>query len=119
MVASETGGGVASTPRKYLTAGDVAREYEVSESDVRRWITTGVTISTPTGRKRVAMAARKVGACWKITPADLEAFIRVTTEASVSPDSLPPAGSVETDAESRKRGAAAKAAVMKRLHGDN
>lgn len=115
MVANEPASVASAPQRKYLTAGDVAREYEVSESDVRRWITTGVAISTPTGRKRVALAARKVGACWKITPADLEAFIRVTTEASVSPDSLPPAGSVETDAEFRKRAAREKAEATRRL----
>lgn len=102
---------------KPIRVAHAAKSLGVCGLTIRQWITDGLTIVTPRGRKRIALRARKVGGCWMIQQADLDEFVKVTTDASISPDALPAAGSVETDAQFRRRAAETKARVAKRLSG--
>lgn len=103
--------------RAWVTVEEAAELAEVTPFAIRDWLTTGITIRTAKGRQRVALRGTKVGRRWRIKPADLDEFIRVLTQASQSPNALPPAGSGETEAQRRTRAASAKAEAARRLGG--
>jgi excisionase family DNA binding protein len=48
----------------YLTVADVAKQLQISEDTVRRWIKTG------------KLPALKIGKEWRVAPDDLEAFLK-------------------------------------------
>jgi hypothetical protein len=90
--------------REWLTAHEAAIYVGATVDAVRDWLVLGIAIQDAKGRRRIALRGKKVGKRWKIRPADLDAFVKATTDASLSSHALPEDGK-ETPAEVRRRAA--------------
>jgi excisionase family DNA binding protein len=58
--------------QKYLTVEEAAKQFQVSEFTIRRWIKDG------------SLRAAKIGKSWRIKQADLDAFYEKRVQEDVT-----------------------------------